>query len=387
MLKKTMLVLLVLVVLATAASCAGPQASESEGVRLAVIAPLSGPLASGPGRQAQEGINLAAKIINEAGGIDGQELVVDWLDDRGDASEASVLAQKVADDDRYPAVIAHFSSDSCFAAMPIYEKAGIAMLTAWASHAELTTRASISFRMSPSTLFYGRLNGELLADLLEAERVAIILANAEYHKDHTRHLKDQLAESGVSVVSEELYMIGDSDFRSQLTNIIQAAPDAIAVVGYPRETGLIINQSRDLGWEGKLTVAPAGQAPEVFEIAAANMYETYMGGGGPSFRAALAGDAVDNQAITDYIAAYRAEYDKDPNGGWDAQSYDLVRILAQVIGEVGPDRAKILDELKGISDFQGVNGTMFGPDRAMVPEYGMSKANPETGLWEAVPTQ
>lgn len=382
MLRKSIVAVLVLVMMGAAvAGCAKPEAKE---IRIPVIAPLSGSLASGPGLQAQEGINLAVKLINAKGGIGGKQLIIDWLDDRGEASEATVLAQKVADDKRYPVVIAHFSSDACFAAMPIYEKAGMAMLTAWASHAELTVRSTTSFRMSPSTLFYGRLNGEVVADVLKANSVAIILANAEYHKDHTRNLKNKLADASVTVVREELYMLGDSDFRAQLTNIIQANPDVLAVVGYPRETGLIINQARDLGYRGPITIAPGGSAPEVFQIAAANMYDTYMGGGGPTFRKALAGVPVDNKAITDYVTAYRAEYKKDPSGGWDAQSYDLVRVLSDVIGRVGTDRAKVLAELKKTTGFQGVNGTLFGTDRAMVPEYGISKANPETQKWEQV---
>ncbi len=359
---------------------------EPKEIRIAIIAPLSGSLASSAGKQAQEGANLSAKLINAKGGTGGKQLVIDWLDDRGDAAEATVMAQKVADDKRYPLVLAHFSSDACFASMPIYEKGGIAMLTPWASHAELTTRSKISFRMSPSTAFYGGLNGDVIADLLKSKNVAIILANAEYHKDHTKWLKARLAEKKIPVVKEELYMIGDSNFKPQLTNIIAAKPAVLAVVGYPRETGLIINQAREMGYKGPMTIAPGGSGVELADIAGKNMTDTYMGGGGPTFRKALAGEKVSNQAAVDYIAEYRKEYKKDPSGGWDSQAYDLVRLAAQVLAKTGTDRAKVLEELGKVKDFQSVGGTLFGPDRAQVPEFGMSKFDVQSKQWLQVPT-
>ncbi|MDP2859649.1 MAG: ABC transporter substrate-binding protein, partial [Bacillota bacterium] len=353
---------------------------EPKEIRIPIIAPLSGPLASGPGKQAQEGANLATKLVNAKGGIGGKQLVLDWLDDRGQASEATVLAQKVADDKRYPVVLAHFTSDACFATMPIYEKAGMAMLTPWASHVELTTRSGISFRMSQSTAFAGGLNAEIITDLLKSKSAAIILANAEYHKDHAKHLKAGLEAKKVPVVKEELYMVGDSNFKPQITNILAAKPAVLAVVGYPRETGLIINQAREMGYKGPITIAPGGGAPELFEISAKNMTETYMGGGS-TFREALAGTNLQNKAAVEYITEFRKEYKRDPSGGWDSQAYDLIRVMAQVLAKTGTDRAKTLEELKKVKDFEGVIGKLFGSDRAMVPESGVNKFDQKLNQW------
>jgi branched-chain amino acid transport system substrate-binding protein len=356
---------------------------EPKEIRVPIIAPLSGALASSAGKQAQEGANLSAKLINAKGGIGGKQLVIDWLDDRGQASEATVLAQKVADDKRYPVVLAHFSSDACFATMPIYEKAGVAMLTPWASHVELTTRSTISFRMSQSTAFAGGLNAQIITDLLKLKSAGLILANAEYHKDHSKHLKAGLQAKQVAVLKEELYMVGDSNFKPQLTNIIAAKPAVLCVVGYPRETGLIINQAREMGFKGPITIAPGGGTTELFEIAAKNMTDTYMGGGS-TFREALAGKEVANKAAMEFITEFRKEYKRDPAGGWDAQAYDLVRVVAQVLAKTGTDRAKTLAELKNVKDFQGVIGKLFGPDRAMVPETGMNKFDQKANQWVPV---
>jgi branched-chain amino acid transport system substrate-binding protein len=359
---------------------AAPAVTE---IHIPVIAPLSGPQASGPGKAAQDGAGLAAKLINDKGGIKGQKLVLDWYDDRGDASEAAVLAQKVADNKNYAAVIAHFSSDACFAAMPIYEKAGLPMLTAWASHVELTTRSKISFRMSGSTAAYGQLNGDIIVDELKAKKVGIILANAEYHKDHTKYMKERFTEKKVQIVKEEFYMIGDSDFKPQLTNIIKAAPDVIAIVGYPREVSFIINQARTMGWKKPLTISPGAASQETIDLAGKNMTDTYMGASSSALTDALKGKPVTNKAAADYLEGFRKEYKKDPapGGGWEAQSFDVVRVIAQAITKVGNDRAKVLQELTATKDFQGVLGVLFGPDRAMMGDKAYNKFDPKAKEW------
>jgi branched-chain amino acid transport system substrate-binding protein len=369
-----------------AASEAKP-AAVSE-IHIPVIAPLSGPAASSAGRAGQEGANLAVKLINDKGGVQGKKVVLDWLDDRAEASEAAVLSQKVADNKNYGVVVAHFSSDACFAAMPTYEKAGMAMVTPWASHAELTTRSSISFRMSASTAIYGRLNGDVIAGTLKAKKAAIILANAEYHKDHTKYLKERLAAKGVQVVKEETYMIGDSDFRPQLTNIVNARPDVIAIVGYPKETSLIINQARDMKYKGPMTIAPAAATQEVINLSGKNMTDTYMGAGGGTYTEVLKGKSTSNKTVAEFINAYRSEYKKEPpaSGGWESQAYDVIRVIAMVVQKAGNDRKGILEGLKATRNFEGVNGRLFGDDRAQIPELGISKFDTASKQWAVIET-
>jgi len=391
MLKKSLLCIVALVLTISALGCSQSQpaakpadkpAAPAE-IHIPVIAPLSGPNASGAGKAAQEGIGLAVKGLNDKGGVQGKKIVIDWLDDRGEASEAAVLAQKVADNKNYGVVIAHFSSDACFAALPIYEKAGLAMVTPWASHAELTTRSAVSFRMSGATSTYGRLNGDVLADTIKAKKVAILVANAEYHKDHTKYLKERLAAKNVQVVREETYMIGDSDFKPQITNIINAKPDAVAIVGYPKETALIINQLRDMKFKGPITLSPAASAQEVIDLAGKNMDPAYMGAGGDSYVKILKGQSTANPVAVAFINAYRAEYKKDPpaSGGWESQSYDVMRVVASVMEKAGNDRKGIMDGLKATKGFQGVTGTLFGDDRAQVSELGISKYDPAQKQW------
>jgi len=371
----------------------GEAASEAKAataaeIHIPVIAPLSGPLASSAGREAREGANLAVKLINDKGGVQGKILILDWFDDRGEASEAAVLAQKVADDKNYGVVVAHFSSDACFAAMPTYEKAGMAMVTPWASHAELTQRSPISFRMSASTAIYGRLNGDVIAGTLKAKKAAIILANAEYHKDHTKYLKERLAAKGVQVVREETYMIGDSDFRPQLTNVVNSQPDVIAIVGYPKETALIINQARDMKYKGSLTIAPAAATPEVINLSAKNMTDTYMGAGGGTYTEVLMGKSAANKTVADYIQAFRSEYKKEPpaSAGWASQAYDVIRVIAVVMQKVGNDRKGVLEGLKATKNFEAVNGRLFGADRAQIPELGISKFDTTSRQWVTIET-
>ncbi|HEY7601840.1 MAG TPA: ABC transporter substrate-binding protein, partial [Methylomirabilota bacterium] len=121
---------------------------------IGVAAPMTGNLAQ-VGKQFAEGAQLAADEVNAKGGIKGKKVVIRVEDDKGDPKEAATVAQKFASDDRVLAVLGHYSSSACFAAIPIYTRARLATITPSASHTELTKQGGkYMFRMwSPISVY------------------------------------------------------------------------------------------------------------------------------------------------------------------------------------------------------------------------------------------
>lgn len=353
-------------------------------IRLAVIAPLSGPQAAMAGREGQEGTSLAVAVINAAGGINGSKLVLDFFDDRADASEAAALAQKVVDDPRYTAVIAHFSTDACFAAMSIYEEAGIAMLTPWASHHDLTRRSDVTFRMSASTEVYGGAHADAITEYLDKSKVALIYATTEYTIGHATEFKSRLAQKGGTVVAEETYFVGDTDFAPQITNIMASGAEVLAVVAYPQDGAFIVKQARDRGLSIPIVGSPTVSGPQVEEIAGEAMDGMVIPSSGVMVKALSGASGVPNE-VGDYRQAYFAEYNRYPRGAWDAQAYDVVRVIAHAIGIANSaERGVVLETLRTINDFQGVLGILFDGERAMVPHLVFQEYNYATKSWSIV---
>ena len=79
-------------------------------IMLGVAAPFSGPFEYG-GEQWQHGVRLAVAEVNAAGGLLGQEVVLDLADDYCDAEQAMLVAQKLVAD-KVAAVIGHLCHDN-----------------------------------------------------------------------------------------------------------------------------------------------------------------------------------------------------------------------------------------------------------------------------------
>ncbi|MBO6520427.1 MAG: ABC transporter substrate-binding protein [Rhodospirillales bacterium] len=110
---------------------------EDKTVRIAVVAPLSGPLAVN-GQALKQGAELYAEGINEAGGIRGGRVIVDVYDDKNDPAEAERIAEQLSRTEAGPsstdtkpplAVIGHWGNNVSAAVAPIYEAAGLPMIT------------------------------------------------------------------------------------------------------------------------------------------------------------------------------------------------------------------------------------------------------------------
>lgn len=92
---------------------------ESGDYKLLGIIATSGPYQS-YGKLTKNAITVQAKAINADGGINGRKIVLEWVDDQGDATKAvSLLQEKLASGARPDAVLAGSSSNETLALLPI----------------------------------------------------------------------------------------------------------------------------------------------------------------------------------------------------------------------------------------------------------------------------
>lgn len=101
---------------------------EDKTVRIAVVAPQSGPLEIN-GQSLLQGARLFAESINEEGGIRGGRVIIDEYDDKNDPAEARRIAEELGTDSKTLAVIGHWSFETSAAAAPIYDKHNLPMIS------------------------------------------------------------------------------------------------------------------------------------------------------------------------------------------------------------------------------------------------------------------
>ncbi len=77
--------------------------TKKEKINIGVIAPLSGPAAT-YGEDVSHGLKYVAKTINEAGGIDGQEINLIFEDGKCNGKDATTAVQKLINVDGVQAI-------------------------------------------------------------------------------------------------------------------------------------------------------------------------------------------------------------------------------------------------------------------------------------------
>jgi len=130
--------------------------------------------------QMQQGIELYLDRINDDGGVDGHPVRLLTFDDEDDADMARRRAEEIVDDDRVLAVIGHETSGASLAAAPVYEAAGVPVVTPTATADELTTESPWSFSTVFTNSRQGRFIATYLLDVLSERSITVVQGNDDY---------------------------------------------------------------------------------------------------------------------------------------------------------------------------------------------------------------
>lgn len=107
---------------------------------------------------------------------------------------------------------------------------------------------NLYWRTAPSDLLQGEVLGNLIAEDGNAT-LGIIYLNDAYGTGLEAVVSDTFAGAGGEVVASESYNAGDTNFSAQISTILAANPDAIAVIGF-EETATIVPAFVAEGFDG-----------------------------------------------------------------------------------------------------------------------------------------
>ncbi|WHO20583.1 branched-chain amino acid ABC transporter substrate-binding protein [Agrobacterium tumefaciens] len=235
-------------------------------VVIAVGAPLTGPNAAF-GAQIQKGAEQAAKDINAAGGINGEQIKIVLGDDVSDPKQGISVANKfVADGVKF--VVGHFNSGVSIPASEVYAENGILEITPAATNPVFTERGLWNtFRTCGRDDQQGGIAGKYLADHFQDAKVAIIHDKTPYGQGLADETKKAANAAGVTEVMYEGVNVGDKDFSALISKMKEAGVSIIYWGGLHTEAGLIIRQAADQGLKAKLVSGDGIVSNELASIA------------------------------------------------------------------------------------------------------------------------
>ena len=128
---------------------------------------------------------------------------------------------------------------------------GVILFSGLATNPDIANAGDYIFRTSLNDAQVGVDTGNVLwAD--GVRKLATITEATDYAEGVRRTTVEQFEELGGEVVGEERYASDVIDFRSQLTKLIGASPDAIHIAAQSEQAGgTIVKQIRELGFEGQ----------------------------------------------------------------------------------------------------------------------------------------
>lgn len=301
------------------------------------------------GQSTHKGLELAVDETNSAGGVLGKRIKLITEDDQSKPEEAATAATKLITRDNVKALIGEVASSRSLAAAPICQQYKIPMVSPGSTNPEVTRKGDYIFRVCYIDPFQGEILAKFVYNSLGLKTAAILKdVKNDYSIGLAQFFKETFEGLGGTVLAEQAYSEGDSDFKAQLTALKGAGPEAIFVPGYYIEAALIVKQGRELNMNMPFFGGDGWDSAKLLEVGGSSLNDTYYS----------THYAVDDTSslVRNFVAKFRARYDEIPDA-MAALGYDAVLILFDAIRRAGStDGAAVRDALAATKDFVGVTG-------------------------------
>ena len=303
-------------------------AMSDEPFRVGVMESLTGP-GETYGTVSVQAKQMAVDEINSAGGINGRMLELIVEDSKCSAQDAITAYNKLTDVDGVKIILGTSCSGAMLGAAPLAEADGVILFSGLATNPDIAHAGDYIFRTSMNDLQLGIDTGNVIrAD--GAQRLATITETTDYAEGVRRTTAEQFVSLGGEIVAEERYASDVTDFRTQLTKILNANPDAVHIAAQSEFSGgTVVKQIRELGYEGPLysEIVPVGAT--ALEVA---------GESATGLKAVIAELDPANSKSQEVLNNFRARYDYVTLPWYLASGYDDVYITAECLKMTGDDQ-------------------------------------------------
>ena len=308
-----------------------------EGVSIAFFGALSGD-AGNLGKNIRAGADLAVSEFNTAN--PGCQVGLVDFDSQGDPAQAPALAQKAIDDAGILGIVGPAFSGESKAANPLFDAAGLAIITPSATNADLNDNNwKVFHRALAGDDKQGPAIASYISKTLAAAKVGIIDDASEYGKGLADIVKTTL---GDAVVASDSIDPKAADFSAAVSKMKEAAPDAIFYGGYYAEAGKLAKQLRDAGVTATLVFGDGVKDNGFIEAA------------GPAADGSIITcTCADGASNAEFAAAYTAKFPGETPQTYGAEAYDAAKAFLAAIAAGKTDRAGVLEFL-GTYDAAGV---------------------------------
>lgn len=330
--------------------------APGEKIELGYVGPMTGDYADF-GTDISRGVELAVKYHGPVQGFDIEVLVEDT---QGTPEQGAAVANKFAADEKMAAVVGHTFSGSTEVAIPIYQDAGIVMMSPSATNPTLVEIGSDVFnRVAFTDAMQGQFAAEYIYNTLGVKKVAVMHDGGAYGQGLAEIMAGAFEGLGGEVVGSEAITPGETDYSAPLAAIAAAGPELIYFGGYAADAAVLVSQMEAAGLTGvKFFGCDGTYGVEYINLAgdaAEGTYSTYV-------------PIPESDAFTKFQEDYLADYGQDQGelSPFSPHGHDSAAVLLAAMDKVAVKdgdnlvipRKALADAVRNTKDFQGLTGTI-----------------------------
>ena len=332
-------------------------------VTLAVVSPVTGDSAE-YGIHFNIGAQMAADKINEAGGINGKQVVLKSFDSKNDAKEAAEVARLICQDKTILATIGDFSSTCCMATAPIYEENKTVQISPSAGLIDFPRVGPYNFSTTGvQENDGGFLMNRVINEKMGAKSVAIVYTNNDYGLNMLSYMTQEAEADGVVITDTEAIASGEKDFTAIVSKMRQTEPEAVAIVGSYNEVANCVKQIRQVGWDVPVAISGSALTDQLVELLGDDVNGIYSN---------IAFVASDNTPETKEFNEEFTKRANMPPSYHSISTYDTVMLVCDAAIQCGDNlnRETLKDDIQSYKGFDGLMGPFeFTEDGAVYRGY------------------
>jgi ABC-type branched-subunit amino acid transport system substrate-binding protein len=323
----------------------------AEGLKLGALIPLTGGLAT-YGESSLNGMRLAVDQANAADGVLGGEVELVVGDTQTRSQPAVDAANRLVGVEGVSGLLGALSSGNTVpVATSVSAVEGIPQISNASTAPTITDLDDndFLFRTVPSDAQ----QGVVLGDLVHAEgleRVAILYVNNDYGQGLAESFEASFAAAGGTVTASAAFEPNKASYRGELSNAASGDPEALLLIAYPDDGGLLIlRQSLEEGFFERFVFTDGMKATQV----AADFGEFIEGAFGTAPKAAESAEAEA------FASAYQEASGELPPLPFIDSAYDAAMILMLAAEAAGSAEGEAIRD--AIRDVANAPGEEVGP--------------------------
>jgi branched-chain amino acid transport system substrate-binding protein len=347
-------------------------AAAADEIKIGIVAPMSGELAS-EGQDMENAVKLAIADINAKGGVNGNTLTTITADDTCDPQQAVTAGSKLVSAG-VTAILGGYCSGAVLPTLKIYGDAEIPFVIIGANSTKLVAANAGNAFMINST---GDMQAVTAVELFKKngyKKVAIIDEGDAYSSDLSKLTAEAFEKAGGDVPAKETTAAGERDYSAIVSKIKSSGADAVFWTAYHAGGALLTKQLRQAGFQGGIVLGDGNNSPEYLEIAGSAGEGVFL----------LSPPTVDLlSGAADFKGHYQKTYEREA-GAYAALSYDAGQLIADAITRAKSNDAKQIIEALKASDYKGLAGDIKFTDKNTLQTSNFRPVVAKDGKWTPV---